>query len=66
MRLLGFIIFFGFIFLHAEDEVQNMEKPHTAENGARDIQVLTEHHKEQIDAVMPTFANNPTTINATV
>ena len=36
----------GFIFLHSEDEVQNVEQPHTAEDGTRDIQILAEHHKE--------------------
>ena len=46
MRLLDFIFYFGFIFLHAEDEVQNVEQPHAAEDGARNIQVLAEHHKE--------------------
>ena len=37
---------FAFILLYSEYEVQNVEQPHTAEDGTRDIPILAEHHKE--------------------
>ena len=43
----GFFDFLcAFVFLHSKYEVQNVEQPHTAEDGTRDIQILAEHHKE--------------------
>ena len=31
---------------YAPNEIYDMEQPHAAENGTRDIQILAEHHKE--------------------